>query len=60
MTVVPVLSAVFESQNESRHCRWLGERYNNYIIGREMIVCKASVSASVSAIYSRHTAHVRK
>ena len=37
MTVVPVLAAVFEAQNESRLCRWLGECY----IGREKLVSMA-------------------
>ena len=36
MMVLPVLAAVFEAQNESRLCRWLGE----YCIGGEELVSK--------------------
>ena len=42
MTVAPVLAAVFEAQNVSRLCRWLGK----CCTGREKLVRKAMLEGA--------------
>ena len=57
MIVTPILTAVFEAQNESRLCRWLGKFY----IGEEKLASKAVSSSGYlleGGLYSRHLVHI--